>query len=59
MSKALIKEANRLFNERDKLEQRKREIDDRLRTLRLEYMQEARVWGITHDRFRQEIKEAV
>ncbi len=54
----ITKEAQRLFNERDKLERRKHEIDNRLRTLRALYMTEARVWGMSEDRFRQEVRAA-
>jgi hypothetical protein len=54
----ITKEAARLFAERDKLERRKHEIDNRLRTLRALYMTEARVWGMSEDRFRQEVRAA-
>jgi len=46
----ITKEAQRLFNERDKLERRKHEIDNRLRTLRARFMAE--------ERFRQEVRAA-
>ena len=54
----ITKEAARLFAERDKLERRKHEIDNRLRTLRALYMTEARVWGMSEDRFCQEVRAA-
>jgi hypothetical protein len=54
----ITKEAQRLFNERDKLERRKHEIDNRLRTLRARFMAEERVWGISEERFRQEVRAA-
>lgn len=53
-----MKEAQKLFAERDRLERRKQEIDNRLRTLRTLYMTEARVWGIGEDRFRHEVRAA-
>jgi hypothetical protein len=54
----ITKEAQRLFNERDKLERRRHEIDNRLRTLRARFMAEERVWGISEERFRQEVRAA-
>jgi hypothetical protein len=55
----LANEATALFTELDQLNARKREIENRLRTLRTAYMVEARLWGISDERFRQEIKAAV
>ena len=54
----ITKEAQRLFNERDQLERRKHEIDNSLRTLRARFMAEERVWGISEERFRQEVRAA-
>lgn len=54
----ITKEAQRLFNERDKLERRKHEIDNSLRTLRARFMAEERVWAISEERFRQEVRAA-
>lgn len=55
----LASEATALFTELDQLNARKREIENRLRTLRTAYMVEARLWGISDERFRQEIKAAI
>lgn len=55
----LANEATALFAELDQLNARKREIENRLRTLRTAYMVEARLWGISDERFRQEIKAAI
>lgn len=55
----LANEATTLFTELDQLNARKREIENRLRTLRTAYMVEARLWGISDERFRQEIKAAI
>jgi hypothetical protein len=55
----LANEATILFTELDQLNARKREIENRLRTLRTAYMVEARLWGISDERFRQEIKAAI
>jgi hypothetical protein len=55
----LANEATTLFTELDQLNVRKREIENRLRTLRTAYMVEARLWGISDERFRQEIKAAI
>jgi hypothetical protein len=55
----LANEATALFTELDQLNARKREIENRLRTLRTAYMVEARLWGISDERFRQEIKAAI
>jgi hypothetical protein len=55
----LANEATILFTELDQLNARKREIENRLRTLRTAYMVEARLWAISDERFRQEIKAAI
>lgn len=51
-----MQEAQRLFEERDELNRRRHEIDTRLRTLRALYMAKARVWGISEDSFRHEVR---
>jgi len=55
----LANEATALFTELDQLNARKREIENRLRTLRTAYMVEARLWGISDEHFRQEMKAAI
>jgi hypothetical protein len=46
--------ARELFALRDELESKLRETDAELRSLRSQYMTEARVWGISLERFRHE-----
>lgn len=48
-------EACKLFQQRDQLERQLRAIDNQLRSLRAQYMTEGRVWGISTERFRQEV----
>lgn len=48
-------EACKLFQQRDRLERELRAIDNQLRSLRAQYMVEGRVWGISTERFRQEV----
>lgn len=48
-------EARDLFAERDRLTNRLREVDDRLRQLKGAYMRESGIWGIALERFRQEV----
>lgn len=50
----ITEEATALFQMRDQLEAELRRTDARLRELRASYMHEARVWGISIERFRQE-----
>lgn len=50
----IIEEATALFAIRDQLEVGLRHVDARLRELRAGYMHEARVWGLSMERFRQE-----
>lgn len=51
---AITAEAAALFEARDQLEAELRRTDARLRELRASYMHEARVWGISIERFRHE-----
>lgn len=48
-------EACKLFQQRDQLERDLRSIDNQLRGLRKQYMEAGRIWGITPERFRQEV----
>lgn len=48
-------EACKLFQQRDTLQRELRAIDNQLRSLRKQYMTEGRVWGISTERFRQEV----
>lgn len=54
MIKDTCTEACKLFAKQDKLQAELRAVEDRLRTLRAQYMVEARVWAIGNERFRQE-----
>lgn len=51
----MSREARDLFAERDRLTNRLREVDDRLRQLKGAYMRESGIWGIGTERFRQEV----
>lgn len=52
-------EARKLFRQRDQLETKLQQLDAQLRTLRAQYMGEARVWGISNERFRHETQKKV
>lgn len=56
---AISAEARKLFKQRDQVETKLQQIDAQLRALRAQYMSEARVWGISNERFRQEAQKKV
>lgn len=57
--KKIEAEARKAFAQRDRLQEQLRAVDNNLRTLRAAYMVESRLWGISNERFRQEVAKKV